>query len=68
MAQSVLGVSLGGAMALPFLGLLGPIGMLFSAILGIKTLTRPNYKITIPAVIQIAAMQQKMLNSDEVIF
>lgn len=55
-------------MALPFLGLLGPIGMLFSAILGIKTLTGPNYKITIPAVIQIAAMQQKMLNSDEVIF
>lgn len=67
-AQSVLGVGLGGAMALPFLGLLGPIGMLLSAILGIKTLTGPNYKITIPAVIQIAAMRQKMLNSDEVIF
>ena len=67
-SQAILGVGLGGAMALPFLGLLSPIGMLFSAILGIKKLTGPNYKITIPAVIQIAAMRQQMLNSDEVIF
>lgn len=40
----------------------GPIGMAITALLTIPAISGPAFRVTLPAVVQIAAMRQQMLN------
>lgn len=46
----------------------GPVGMAITALLTVPALTGPAYRVTLPAVVQIAAMRQQMLKSEGDIF
>lgn len=46
----------------------GPVGMAISALLTLPALTGPAYRVTLPAVVQIAAMRQQLLKPEEDIF
>lgn len=46
----------------------GPIGMAVTVLLTIPAISGPAFRVTLPSVVQIAAMRQQMLNSEEPIF
>ncbi|PMO03883.1 ubiquinol-cytochrome C chaperone [Vibrio sp. 10N.222.55.C12] len=46
----------------------GPIGMAIAALLTIPAISGPAFRVTLPAVIQVAAMRQQMLNEEEPVF
>lgn len=46
----------------------GPVGMAITALLTVPALTGPAYRVTLPAVVQIAAMRQQLLKSEGDIF
>ncbi len=48
--------------------LAGPIGIAITALMTIEAISGPAFRVTLPAVIQIAAMRQQMLNEKELIF
>lgn len=49
-----------------FLGVIGgPIGIALSAILTVPMFSGPAYRVTVPAVIYVAYLRQKYLNSDQ---
>jgi uncharacterized protein YaaW (UPF0174 family) len=43
----------------------GPIGIAISAILSVPMVSGPAYRVTVPAVIYVAYLRQKMLNIDQ---
>ncbi|EJP3283133.1 DUF3944 domain-containing protein [Vibrio parahaemolyticus] len=48
--------------------LTGPIGLAVTALLTVQSISGPAFRVTLPAVIQVAAMRQQMLNEEELIF
>ncbi|PMM07178.1 ubiquinol-cytochrome C chaperone [Vibrio splendidus] len=46
----------------------GPIGIAITVLLTIPAISGPAFRVTLPAVVQIAAMRQQMLNEEEPIF
>jgi uncharacterized protein YaaW (UPF0174 family) len=49
-----------------FLGVIGgPIGIAISAVLAVPMVSGPAYRVTVPAVIYVAYLRQKHLNSDQ---
>lgn len=46
----------------------GPIGIAITALLTIPAISGPAFRVTLPAVVQIAAMRQQMLNKKEDFF
>lgn len=46
----------------------GPIGIAITALLTIPAISGPAFRVTLPAVVQIAAMRQQMLNQKEDFF
>ena len=46
----------------------GPIGWAISALITIPAISGPAYRVTLPAVIQIAAMRQQMLKEEVLVF
>lgn len=43
---------------------LGPVGWVITGILSVPMVTGPAYRVTIPAVVQIAGLRRKMINHD----
>ncbi|WP_255296384.1 ubiquinol-cytochrome C chaperone family protein [Leclercia adecarboxylata] len=46
----------------------GPVGMAITALLTIPAISGPAFRVTLPAVVQIAAMRQQMLSKKEDFF
>ncbi|QMV14507.1 DUF3944 domain-containing protein [Vibrio spartinae] len=46
----------------------GPIGIAITVLLTVPAISGPAFRVTLPAVVQIAAMRQQMLNEEETIF
>lgn len=46
----------------------GPIGIAVTVLLGVSAISGPAFRVTLPAVVQIAAMRQQMLKDDKDIF
>lgn len=71
-AQSVSAALLGRSVVIIANGglgrLAGPIGLAITALLTIPMLTGPAYRVTLPSVIQVAAMRQQMRNKKETRF
>jgi len=71
-AKALLGRGLtiaGNAALTRTLGLLtGPIGWAITALITVPAISGPAFRVTLPCVIQIAAMRQMMLKEEEAIF
>lgn len=48
--------------------LAGPIGIAITVLLTVPAISGPAFRVTLPAVVQVAAMRQQMLNEEEPIF
>lgn len=46
----------------------GPIGIAITVLLTVPAISGPAFRVTLPAVVQIAAMRQQMLNEEDPIF
>ena len=46
----------------------GPVGIAITALLTIPAISGPAFRVTLPAVVQIAAMRQQLLKKEEDIF
>ncbi|MDK9756640.1 DUF3944 domain-containing protein [Vibrio sp. D173a] len=71
-ATTILGrglITAGGATFGRTIGVLaGPIGIAITVLLTVPAISGPAFRVTLPAVIQVAAMRQQMLNEEELIF
>lgn len=61
---SAAGAGMGRALAV----VAGPIGIAFSVLMTVPAISGPAFRVTLPSVVQIAAMRQQMLNDKEPIF
>ncbi|MDF2153498.1 DUF3944 domain-containing protein [Vibrio sp. CAU 1672] len=46
----------------------GPVGIAFTVLLTVPAISGPAFRVTLPAVVQVAAMRQQMLKEEEPVF